>query len=161
MALFRKKEKDRARAGEGRASNMPISSIISSEMRVAGDISFKGKARIDGTVKGDIRGEYLVISESGAIQGNLQLDTLVCHGRVEGDIRAEMITAHSTASINGCLTATNLTVEAGATLEGEIKAARRQETPAPLPTPSGGKKGGAEKKPAAAAAAPPKPKTAA
>ncbi|HEB49302.1 MAG TPA: polymer-forming cytoskeletal protein [Desulfobulbus sp.] len=130
---------------------MPISSIISSEMQVQGDIRFKGKARIDGTVQGDIRGEYLVISESGTIHGNLDLETLVCHGRVEGDVKAELITAHSTASINGCLTAANLTVEAGATLEGEIRAARREQAAAPLAAASAGTKGGTNPKAAPAA----------
>lgn len=125
------KKKDKAAERKTKVTNMPISSIISNEMRVTGDINFKGKARIDGEVQGDIRGEYLVISESGAIQGNLDLETLICHGKVEGDIKAEQITAHSTASINGCLTAANLTVETGATLEGELKAARREQATAP------------------------------
>ncbi len=149
MALFRKK--DRTAVQDARGSDMPITSVISSEMQVHGDISFKGKARIDGTVEGDIRGEYLVISESGRIQGNLELETLVCHGRVEGDIKAELITAHATAGINGCLTAANLTVEAGATLEGEIKAARRQQTAAPAPATGTGRKDAAGNKPAEAA----------
>lgn len=150
MALFKKK--NRTPAAKNSGSDMPITSVISSEMQVNGDISFKGKARIDGTVEGDIRGEYLVISESGRIRGNLELETLVCHGRVEGNIKAEMITAHGSASINGCLTAANLTVEAGATLEGEIKAARRQQTPAAAPATGAGKKDAVDKQPAAAAA---------
>ncbi len=140
MGLFRKNNRTPATETGNKGSDTPISSIISSEMRVTGDISFKGKARIDGSVQGDIRGEYLVISESGVIQGNLELETLVCHGKVEGDIKADLITAHSTATINGGLTAANLTVEAGATLEGEIRAARRQQAPASPTTAASGSK---------------------
>ncbi len=121
MAIFSKKDtlKDEAEL----VSKEAISCIISKEMHITGEISFKGKARLDGTVDGDITGEYLVLSETGRVNGNLQLGALICHGHVQGDIEARLVTAHSTASIKGKLTSANLTVEPGACLEGEIHSA--------------------------------------
>jgi cytoskeletal protein CcmA (bactofilin family) len=124
MAIFNKKDNFEQEAG--RVSKEAISCIISKDMQISGEINFKGKARIDGTIEGNIHGEYLVLSESGRINGELELDALICHGIVEGTIHAKLVTAHKTAVIQGTLTAASLTVEPGAVLEGEISASSKQ-----------------------------------
>jgi cytoskeletal protein CcmA (bactofilin family) len=108
-----------------------ISSLISKDMRITGEVSFKGKARIDGIVEGNVKGEHLVLSENGKIQGDLQLISLICHGTVEGNIKAQQVTAHCTSSVHGNLAASSLTVEPGAKLNGEISASapRKEESP--------------------------------
>ncbi|HHB75915.1 MAG TPA: polymer-forming cytoskeletal protein [Desulfobulbus sp.] len=126
MALFSKKDtlKDEAEL----VSKEAISCIISKEMHIIGEIDFSGKARIDGTVDGNIKGEYLVLSETGRVNGNVELGALICHGTIEGDIDARLVTAHNTASIKGKLTSANLTVEPGASLEGEIHSTNSKNT---------------------------------
>ncbi|WP_456387315.1 bactofilin family protein [Desulfolithobacter sp.] len=134
MVLFSKKndlEKE-----EVRASKEAISSIIAKEMQITGEIRFKGKARIDGTVDGNISGEYLVLSETGRVNGDIVVDALVCHGTIEGNIQAKLVTAHTTAIIRGRLESANLTVESGASLEGEIKAIRKQQPSGDRSTPA-------------------------
>jgi cytoskeletal protein CcmA (bactofilin family) len=125
-----------------------ISSVIAKEMRITGEISFKGKTRIDGILEGNIKGEYLILSKNGRIHGNLTLDTLVCHGSIKGDIEANTITVHKTATIRGKLASGNLTVEPGASIEGEIHAVTEsKQSTAPAPKP---KQPAAEKKAAPA-----------
>ncbi len=138
MAIFSKKDtlQDEAEL----VSKEAISCIISKEMHITGEIDFKGKARIDGTVDGNIKGEYLVLSETGRVNGNVALGALICHGAVKGDIDARLVTAHSTASIKGKLTSANLTVEPGASLEGEIHSASPNKT-----SPANGKPDGLRK----------------
>ena len=126
MTIFSKKDtlKDEAEL----VSKEAISCIISKEMHINGEINFKGKARIDGRVDGNITGEYLVLSETGRVNGNLKLGALICHGNVQGDVDSRLVTAHSTASIKGKLTSANLTVEPGASLEGEVHSAVPDKT---------------------------------
>ena len=124
MAIFTKKDDLEQEAG--RVSKEAISSIISKDMQISGEINFKGKARIDGTVEGNIHGEYLVLSETGRINGDMELGALICHGVVEGNIQSKLVTAHKTAVIQGKLTAGSLTVEPGAVLEGKISASSKQ-----------------------------------
>ena len=107
------------------ASKEAISSILSQEMRITGEIFFKGKARIDGQVTGNVQGEHLVLSESGKIIGDVNVSSLVCHGTIEGNIDAKLVTALPTAAINGTLVSANLTVESGAFLNGEIKSSQQ------------------------------------
>jgi len=100
-----------------------ISSIIDKSMTIKGEISFKGKARIDGTVNGNIDGEHLILSESGRINGDINVASFNCYGMIEGNIKANMLTARKSCSINGKLEAGSLTVEPGAALKGEIQVA--------------------------------------
>jgi cytoskeletal protein CcmA (bactofilin family) len=100
-----------------------ISSIIDKSMSIKGEISFKGKARIDGTINGNIAGEHLILSESGAINGDVTVTSFNCYGKIEGNIKASMLTARKSCSINGKLEAGNLTVEPGAAIRGEIQVA--------------------------------------
>ncbi|MGW8195462.1 MAG: bactofilin family protein [Desulforhopalus sp.] len=102
-----------------------ISSIIDETMTVTGEISFKGKARIDGTINGNIEGEHLILSETGKVAGDISVTSFNCYGRLEGNIKADMLTARKNCSIKGKLEATSLTVEPGASIEGEIKAAAK------------------------------------
>lgn len=139
MALFsnNKKGKNDLQQEAAKASKEAISSIISKEMTLTGEVSFRGKARIDGTIDGNVKGEYLVLSESGTIKGDLEVGSLICHGRVQGNIKAKLVTVHSSSAIHGKLEAESLTVEPGAALSGEIVASssgRPITTPEPKPT---------------------------
>ncbi len=106
----------------------PIESVLAKEMTIKGEVSFKGKARFDGTIEGNISGEYLILSETAKVIGNIDVATLICHGRVEGNITAEIVNAHATSSIHGILKSENLTVESGAALDGEIHASSRKHS---------------------------------
>lgn len=98
-----------------------ISSIIDKTMIITGGITFKGKARIDGVINGNIEGEHLVLSETGRINGDITVSSLNCYGTIEGNIKTSMLTARKNCSINGKLEANSLTVESGAGIQGEIK----------------------------------------
>lgn len=98
-----------------------ISSIVDQNMTIRGELSFKGKARIDGTVNGDITGEHLVLSQSGRITGDVRVITFVCHGTIEGNVTADMVTARQGSLIRGTVQTANLVVDPGAALDGEVK----------------------------------------
>lgn len=140
MSLFNKKEPIQEQPSMGKPANDVITSIISKDMRVKGEVIFQGKARVDGIVEGNIKGEHLVLSESGKVMGDLELSTLICHGAIEGNVKAQQVTAHSNSSLQGNLVAASLTVESGAKLNGEVSSstqpqAKVQPTAAPKPAP--------------------------
>ena len=106
-----------------KAEGETISSIIDKTMSITGEINFKGKTRIDGTINGNVNGEYLILSESGKITGDVKVSSFICHGSIQGDIKANLVTARKGCTIHGKMEAGSLTVEPGATLDGEVKAA--------------------------------------
>ncbi len=124
MSLFSKKNDfDQETA---RAEKEVIASIIDTKMTVSGELSFSGKARIDGTVEGNVKGEHLILSESGRVIGDITASSLVCHGTVEGNTNANLLNARKSCRIHGRIEATSLTVEPGAELNGEIKVTTRE-----------------------------------
>ncbi len=123
MALFSKKD-DFSKESQ-QAEKEVISSMIDAKMIIKGELSFEGKARIDGTVEGDIRGEHLILSQTGKVIGNIQAISFICHGSLEGNISAKLVTACKQCEIHGCLEAGSLTVEPGALLNGEIRVATK------------------------------------
>lgn len=108
-----------------KAESEAISSIIDSTMTITGEISFKGKTRIDGTIHGNISGEHLVLSETGKVIGDIVSTSFNCFGTLEGNVSAKIITARKDCAIHGKLEAGSLTVEPGASIDGEIKAATK------------------------------------
>jgi len=134
MSLFNKKESEEQEVAAQpvkpvktmKTAGDVISSIISQDMGVKGELNFKGKARVDGVVEGNIKGEHLILSESGKVIGDLELITLICHGAIEGNVKAQQVTAHSSSSLRGNLIANSLTVEAGARLNGEVSSSQPQ-----------------------------------
>ncbi len=119
MGIFGKS--DSADQEMQKVENEAISSIIDKSMTVRGEISFKGKARIDGVINGNIEGEHLVLSETGKVIGDISVSSLNCYGSLEGNITANILTARKNCAIHGKLIAESLTVEPGAAIEGDIK----------------------------------------
>ncbi|WYD80770.1 MAG: polymer-forming cytoskeletal protein [Candidatus Electrothrix gigas] len=153
MALFKKEEKKVEKVAPIRNEirtpqekkvvkneKDPIASVLAKEMVINGEIRFKGKARFDGKVEGDITGEYLILSDTAQVVGNITVTTLVCHGKIEGNVVAEVVTVHATSEVNGILKSQNLTVESGASLEGEIHSSSRKQTTGSLSSQSSQKK---------------------
>lgn len=120
MNLFGK-DKDaqrRLKAGDSEA----ITSIIDKEMKIAGDVSFQGKTLLDGRVEGNVSGEYLIISETGSVIGDVKADVVICQGRVKGNIKASQLHAKNSAQISGAVEVNELAVEFGVLLNGDVKA---------------------------------------
>jgi cytoskeletal protein CcmA (bactofilin family) len=119
MGLFN--QKNNLEQESQKADKEAISSIIDANMVMKGELIFKGKARIDGNIEGNIKGEHLILSETGKVTGDIQVSTFICHGTLEGNAKASLITARKSCNIHGRLEGNSLTVEPGAKLNGEMK----------------------------------------
>lgn len=98
-----------------------ISSIIGQDMTVVGDLTFKSKIQIDGRIQGNLTGTSLVVSQTGSIIGNILTESLVCYGQIDGDLTVGKLFLKKTGVINGRVETSDLSVESGGRLNGEIK----------------------------------------
>jgi cytoskeletal protein CcmA (bactofilin family) len=121
MGVFTKK--DDFEQNMQKAENEAISSIIDSSMQLQGDLTFKGKARIDGHITGNVNGEHLILSKAGKIEGDVNVTSFICHGKLDGNAKGKLITLRKECAIRGKIEATSLTMEPGAVIDGIIKAA--------------------------------------
>ena len=119
MSFFKKiQPKDH----EGNQSdNLAISSIIGKDMNIVGDITFTGKLRLDGQIKGSIKGEYLILGKPGQVTGDIEAETCTLQGTVNGNIKVRNMDVIKGCRIDGSVTAVNLCVESGAAINGEVK----------------------------------------
>jgi cytoskeletal protein CcmA (bactofilin family) len=96
-------------------------SLIGTGTTITGDIVSSGDVRIDGVLKGNIRGAAkILIGQEGLVEGDvegLQADIL---GRVNGKIKVkELLNLRGKAIINGDIRATKLQVEPTVTFNGK------------------------------------------
>lgn len=93
-----------------RDSRPRIDTLIGREARVAGDVEFQGGLHLDGRIAGDVRAPHaaatristLSVSETGVIDGAVEVPDVELRGTVRGDIRASSrLALGATARVEG------------------------------------------------------------
>jgi cytoskeletal protein CcmA (bactofilin family) len=84
-----------------------IDTLIGKGARVHGDIDFQGGLHLDGHIIGAVRSNEsrestLSVSETGSIEGAVQVPNVVLSGTIHGDIHAiERVVLGATARVEG------------------------------------------------------------
>jgi cytoskeletal protein CcmA (bactofilin family) len=99
--------------------------MLGEDSDVSGKLSFTGPTRIDGRLRGEVRGaDVLVIGESGYVNGTIHAANLVVLGRVEGDvIGADRVEVGPRGALLGNIETRALVVHDGAHFDGECRVA--------------------------------------
>ena len=105
---------------QGGRSDRPAAapSILSSDLKIEGDVVSHGDLHINGTIKGDVVAHRLTLGEGGTITGTVEVDVAVIAGNLAGQITATSVTLASTARVVADITHVSLLIEEGAVFEG-------------------------------------------
>lgn len=95
--------------------------ILSQDLKIEGDITSLGLVEIEGFVKGTIKGKKIIIREEGAVEGEIHAENLTIKGKFDGTIKAKAINASDRAVITGNIEYNTLSVEDGASIDGQFK----------------------------------------
>lgn len=96
-----------------------ITTSIGEECVFEGNISTSSSTRIDGTLKGKIVGENIIIvGERGMISGEVKAVETIVFGKVEGTIESERLEIKSTGKVTGDIFINALIVEDGGAYNG-------------------------------------------
>lgn len=106
---------------EAKPSTPSTPSIISSDVRIVGDVQSQGEVQIDGTIDGDIRTQTLLVGEGARVTGEIVADTVIVRGSVTGQVKARSVELAKTARLIGDILHEDLAIETGAFLEGHCK----------------------------------------
>ncbi|MBL8474050.1 MAG: polymer-forming cytoskeletal protein [Rhodocyclaceae bacterium] len=104
-----------------------IDTLIGAGTRIEGDVVFSGGLRIDGEIRGNVRGSgaepsMLVLSEQGRIEGSVQVSHAVISGTVLGPITVESsLELHAPARITGNVSYDKLEIHHGAVVLGHLE----------------------------------------
>ena len=114
-------------------------SIISSGMKITGDLECAGVVKVDGRIDGSVTGaRQVLLGRGGAVHGNVIADEVVIGGVVDGAIlAAERLELQGTAVVNGDIETKSIIVLEGARINGVVRmsdssAASRSGRPEPL-----------------------------
>lgn len=95
---------------------------IGQGITLSGEIENCDQLLVEGTVEATLNGAKLLdIAETGVFYGSVDIEEAVIAGRFEGDLTVDgRVTIETTGVVIGTITYRELTVEAGATIEGKI-----------------------------------------
>jgi cytoskeletal protein CcmA (bactofilin family) len=112
--------------GSKRAIPKTIGTLIGGGTTIEGTLSYAGGLRIDGTVKGDVRcvnGDpgMVIISELGAVIGEVHAAHLVVSGKVNGPIFvSDVLELQPKAQVIGDVHYRAVEIHHGAVVEGRL-----------------------------------------
>ena len=103
-----------------------VDTLIGQQTELHGDVMFSGGLHVDGKVKGNIAAEkegstMLVLSEKGAIEGEIRVPYIIVNGLVIGDIYAsESVELAQNARITGNVYYNRIEIAMGAEVNGSL-----------------------------------------
>ena len=101
--------------------NKSTPTILSKDLKVEGELLSSGTIEIEGYVNGTVKSNHLTIREDGCIEGNIAADHLIVKGKFNGSVKAKHISISSKAQVNGNIEYEILSVEDGASIDGQFK----------------------------------------
>jgi len=122
--MFSKTEKDiptvTPTASPERGAKSSAPSIISTNLKVTGNLSTDGDVQIDGEIDGDVNSKQITLGESGVVNGAITADMARISGTVNGSITARVVELGRTARITGDINHFSLAIEPGAFVQGQM-----------------------------------------
>lgn len=102
-------------------------SIIAKTTNINGEINSSGVIEIEGKTKGIIVGNIVVIRECGSVEGKIEAEQLNIYGTFNGDIKSQNINVYKKAKIVGNIEYKSLSVEDGASIDGQFKMINKEQ----------------------------------
>lgn len=127
--MFSKNKREFDSGAGGAATKPAVPSIISTDMKIVGDLTSEGEIQVDGTVEGDIHSKHLLVGEPAHITGEIVAEVIEVYGTIHGQIKATTVSLAKTAHVVGDILHDNLSIEKGAFLEGHCKRMPERKEP--------------------------------
>jgi cytoskeletal protein CcmA (bactofilin family) len=99
-----------------------VSSHLSNDIRIEGNLSSSSDLIFDGSIKGNIESKgSLTVGKNADVEGDLKADRAIIEGKVSGSGRFGHCRIASTAQISGSVITASLQMEEGASLLGDCR----------------------------------------
>jgi cytoskeletal protein CcmA (bactofilin family) len=112
--------------GRRKQTTMRIDTLLGKAANLQGDLEFAGGLHLDGRINGNVRssaadGGALSVSESGFIEGRVEVTSIVMNGTVNGDMIArERLVLGEKARVNGNVHYGVIEMASGAVITGKL-----------------------------------------
>jgi cytoskeletal protein CcmA (bactofilin family) len=96
-------------------------SVVEKGLTIDGAVSFKGQLIINGTVKGTLVGDHIVITEEGVVVAETRASFITIGGIFRGRLTISgKLVILSTGTCSGIIACQDMELEPGGVLNGEI-----------------------------------------
>ena len=95
-------------------------SILSSDLRIVGEITSTGTVEILGEVEGAITAQGLIIGGEGSVSGQVSADSVEVKGKLDGRVDSNAFTLRAAAQVAADISYSTLVIESGAQIEGRF-----------------------------------------
>ena len=100
-------------------------SIVEKGLTIEGSVSFKGQLIINGTVKGSLVGDHIVITKEGVVTAETRASFISIGGIFKGRLRVSgKLVLLATGTCSGIIECRDMEMEPGGVLNGEISCRR-------------------------------------
>lgn len=105
--------------------NLKDMTLISQNAAIEGEVRFSGSLRLEGRVKGNIVSEseqgQLTIGETGVVEGEISVPSLIVNGTVNGNIHSSKhVELAAKAKVNGNVHYALIEIVMGASVNGSL-----------------------------------------
>ena len=95
-------------------------SILSSDLRIVGEITSTGTIEVLGDIEGSVSAQGLIIGGEGRVTGQVSAETVEVKGKLEGRVESQNFTLRAAAQVAADVSYTTLIIESGAQIEGRF-----------------------------------------
>ena len=87
-----------------------------------GELNVRGTLRIDGTAEGQLDADYVILSETGEVKGEIKAKKILIGGKMDGNVRAqELVEIKSKGRVLGDIFTPKLAIIEGGELNGKVE----------------------------------------
>src|SRR6185436_6685339 len=129
--------------GRRKQTTTRIDTLLGRTANLQGDLEFSGGLHLDGRVNGNVRstapdGGALSVSETGFIEGRVEVTNIVMNGTVNGDMHArERLILGGKARVNGNVYYGVIEMAPGAVITGKLISLGNESAQADAAPPAG------------------------
>ncbi len=124
--MFNSKDKKSSKPAPVETS--PVSTVISADVQVLGDIIGENSIKIDGKVKGNIEiKKSVILGKNSTVEGNIESNSAVIYGKVTGNITAKNTVLKNMGRVEGDIDTHTIEIEAGGVCNGKLMMQQKEE----------------------------------
>ena len=97
-----------------------INTLLGRGSEFEGKLTFEGTVRVDGSLKGEVfSDDVLIVGEGAFVEAEVNVGEIIVQGTIVGNIRAKRsIEIHAPGAVKGDLTTPSLQIDKGVVFEG-------------------------------------------
>jgi cytoskeletal protein CcmA (bactofilin family) len=99
-----------------------LETFLGMNSSLKGELNVRGTLRIDGTAEGQLDADYVILSETGEVKGEIKAKKILIGGKMDGNVRGqELVEIKSKGKVLGDIFTPKLAIIEGGEFNGKVE----------------------------------------